>query len=53
MYYTTIYVCLCAAQYDRHLAILQVQKDELLKRTTDNTEWSKNYDSDVGPFAEK
>lgn len=41
------------AEYDRHLAVLQRQKDDLLRRMSENTEWSKNYDTDVGPFAQK
>jgi hypothetical protein len=41
------------AEYDRHLAVLQRQKEELLKRVGENAAWSKNYDTDVGPFAAK
>jgi chromosome segregation ATPase len=41
------------AEYDRHLAVLQRQKEELLKRVDENAAWSKNYDTDVGPFAAK
>ena len=41
------------AEYDRHLATLQRQKDELLCRMSENNEWSRNYDTDVGPFAQK
>mmetsp|Transcript_2886 Transcript_2886/g.5211 ORF Transcript_2886/g.5211 Transcript_2886/m.5211 type:complete len:139 (-) Transcript_2886:226-642(-) len=41
------------AEYDRHLAILERQKSELIRRNEENAAWSKNYDTDVGPFAAK
>jgi septal ring factor EnvC (AmiA/AmiB activator) len=41
------------AEFERHLKILHQRKSDIQAKIQANEEWSKNYDSDVGPFAQK
>lgn len=40
-------------EFERHLGLLQVRKQELERRVSHNSDWIKTYDLEVGPFAEK
>lgn len=41
------------AEYERYLNILNTKKEDIIKRMESNAEWSKNYDRDIGPFANR
>eukprot|EP00602_Paraphysomonas_sp_CaronLab_P007813 CAMPEP_0185031050 /NCGR_PEP_ID=MMETSP1103-20130426/18289_1 /TAXON_ID=36769 /ORGANISM="Paraphysomonas bandaiensis, Strain Caron Lab Isolate" /LENGTH=137 /DNA_ID=CAMNT_0027566411 /DNA_START=132 /DNA_END=545 /DNA_ORIENTATION=- len=41
------------AEFERHLNVLENRKSDILSRINANKEWSKNYDADIGPFANK
>mmetsp|Transcript_2472 Transcript_2472/g.2433 ORF Transcript_2472/g.2433 Transcript_2472/m.2433 type:complete len:146 (+) Transcript_2472:91-528(+) len=41
------------AEFERQLNILEQRKNDIQSRIRANEEWSKNYDSDIGPFAQK
>jgi chromosome segregation ATPase len=41
------------AEYERRLNQLEQQKEDITKRMAANAEWSKMYDSDIGPFANR
>lgn len=41
------------AEFERHLQILIHKKEDIEIRIKANEEWSKSYDSDIGPFAQK
>lgn len=41
------------AEFERHLQILLQRKEDIEIRIKQNEEWSKSYDSDIGPFAQK
>jgi chromosome segregation ATPase len=41
------------AEFERHLKILNQKKTDIEMRIQANEEWSKSYDSDIGPFAQK
>lgn len=41
------------AEFERQLNILEQRKSDIQSRIRSNEEWSKNYDSDIGPFAQK
>ncbi len=40
-------------EYERYLNILETKKEELTNRIKANEEWAKNYDLEVGPFANR
>jgi hypothetical protein len=41
------------AEFERHLHLLETKKTDIMTRMRANEEWSKQYDSDIGPFANK
>lgn len=41
------------AEFERHLQILSQKKADIEVRMKANEEWSKSYDTDIGPFAQK
>lgn len=41
------------AEFERHLGLLETRKTDILTRMRGNEEWSKQYDSDIGPFANR
>jgi hypothetical protein len=41
------------AEFERHLQILRQKKADIEVRMKANEEWSKSYDTDIGPFAQK
>jgi chromosome segregation ATPase len=41
------------AEFERHLNILTQKRDDIQGRISSNEEFARNYDADIGPFANK